>query len=88
VSERTAVAAGMLIGTVVGGLAGYLFFTERGRQMRDRLEPALDDLQREFIRFRGTVEQVGRVASEGMRVFEEFQSARSQSNFEGGGTSH
>ena len=84
--DRTAVTAGALIGAVVGAAASYLFFTSRGRDLRDRIQPAIDDLQREFGRFQGTIEQVGRMASEGARAFQEFSSARSQ--FPGSGTSH
>ena len=86
VDDRTAVTAGALIGAVVGAAASYLFFTERGRSLRDRIEPALDDLQREFGRFQGTMQQVGRMASEGARVVQEFSAARGQ--FPGSGTSH
>ena len=60
--DRTAVTAGALIGAVVGAAASYLFFTGRGRELRDRIQPAIDDLQREFGRFQGTIEQVGRMA--------------------------
>ena len=87
-NERTAVTAGALIGAVVGGLASYLFFTERGRGLRDRLGPTLEDLQHDFARFQGTLEQMGRVASEGMRAFQEFNQARVQSQFPGGGPAH
>ena len=86
--DRTAVTAGALIGAVVGAAAGYLFFTERGRGLRDRIEPALEDLQREFSRFQGTIQQVGKMASEGARVVQEFSAARGQSQFPGSGTSH
>jgi gas vesicle protein len=88
VNERTAVTAGALIGAIVGGAASYLFFTERGQMLRDRLEPAVDDLRREFARFQGTIEQVGRMANDGMRVVQEFNAARTQSQFPGDGTSH
>ena len=71
-NDRTAVTAGALIGAVVGAAASYLFFTDRGRELRDRIEPAIDDLQREFGRFQGTIEQVGRMASEGARAVQEF----------------
>ena len=87
-NERTAVTAGALIGAVVGGFAIYLFFTERGRALRDRLGPALEDLQHDVARFQGTLEQVGRVANEGMRAFQEFNQARVQSQFPGDGTAH
>jgi gas vesicle protein len=86
VNERTAVTAGALIGALVGGFASYLFFTDRGREMRNRLGPALEGLQHDFARFQGTMEQVGRVANEGMRAFQEFNQARLQ--FPGDGTAH
>ena len=85
--DRMAVTAGALIGAVVGAAASYLFFTERGRGLRDRIEPTFADLEREFERFRGTIQQVGRMAGEGARVVQEFTSAR-QSQFPGSGTSH
>ena len=85
-SERTAVMAGALAGALVGSLAGYLFFSERGREMRDRLDPAVDDFRREFARFQSTVEKVGQMANDGMRVVDEFKAAR-MAQFPGG-TSH
>ena len=86
-NDRTVVTAGALLGAVVGAAASYLFFTEGGRTLRDRIEPMMGDLEREFGRFRGTIEQVGRMAGEGARVVQEFTSAR-QSQFPGSGTSH
>jgi len=88
VNERTAVTMGAVIGALVGSAASYLFFTERGQVLRDRLEPAVEDLKREFARFQGTIEQVGRMANDGMRVVQEFNAARVQSQFPGGSTSH
>ena len=87
-NERTAVTVGAAVGALVGGAASYLFFTERGRVLRDRLEPAVEDLQREFARFQGTIQQVGRMANDGMRAYQEFSAARTQSQFPGDGTSH
>ena len=87
-NERTAVTVGAVIGALVGGAASYLFFTERGQVLRDRLEPAVDDLRREFTRFQGTIEQVGRMANDGMRAVQEFNAARVPSQFTGDGTSH
>jgi gas vesicle protein len=77
-----------LVGALVGAAAGYLFFTSGGRTLRDRIEPAIEDLQREFMRFQGTIQQVGRMAGEGARAVQEFSSARAQSQYPGGGTSH
>jgi len=73
-------------GLIAAGIAGFLFFTERGRDMRDRMEPAVDDLRQEFTRFQRTIEKVGHMANEGMRVVNEFNAARA--NSASGSTSH
>jgi gas vesicle protein len=87
VTDRTAIVFGSLAGALVGAGASYLFFTEAGRSTRDRLEPAIDDLVREFQKFRGTLQKVGDMANDGLRAFNEFQQAR-QTDFPGGRTSH
>jgi len=81
VTDKALVCTGAAVGALVGTAAAYLFFTERGRGFRSRLEPAMDDLMREVQKFRGTIEKVGSMANEGMRAFQEFQSARSQGQF-------
>jgi gas vesicle protein len=88
VSEQTQVIAGALIGALVGAAASYLFFTERGRVVRDRIEPVVDDMRREFTRFQKTIEKVGDLANDGMRIVSEFNAARAQSQFPSSGTSH
>ena len=87
-TDRNAVCAGASIGALVGAAAAYLFFTDRGRDMRDRMEPAVDDLIREFHKFRGTLEKVGDMANDGLRAFNEFQQARQQTFPPGTHTSH
>jgi hypothetical protein len=77
-----------VVGALVGAAVGYLFFTERGRGVRDRIEPAMDDLRNEFARFQRTFEKVGEMASEGLRVFQEFSAARADSQYPSGGRSH
>ena len=86
--EQSRVMAGAVVGALVGAAAAYLFFTERGREVRDRFEPMVDDLRQEFARFQRTFEKVGDMASEGMRVVNEFNAARTESPFRGGSTSH
>jgi hypothetical protein len=49
-------------------MAGYLFFTDRGRELRRQIEPALDDIARELNSFRGTVQRAAGVASEGWKL--------------------
>ena len=63
--------AAAIVGAVVGGLAGYLFFTDDGRRLRRQLEPALDDFARELNSFRGTVQRAAGVASEGWKLLNE-----------------
>jgi gas vesicle protein len=60
--------AATLIGAVIGGMAGYLFFTDHGRSLRRQIEPALDDLARELMSFRSTVQKAAGVANEGWRL--------------------
>ena len=60
-----------VVGAVIGGLAGYLFFTEHGRSLRRQLEPALDDFSRELNSFRATVHKAAGVANEGWKLLNE-----------------
>jgi gas vesicle protein len=50
VNDRTPVVLGALAGALVGGLAGYLLFTERGRRLREDLEPRVRDVLTELSR--------------------------------------
>ena len=87
-SEQSRLMTGAMIGALAGVAASYLFFTERGRVLRDRMEPAVDDIRREFGRFQKTVEKVGMMANEGIRVVSEFNAARAQPHFGSDRTSH
>ena len=87
-SDSRIIATGVIVGGLVGAAAGYLFFTRSGKQMRDRLEPAVEDLRREFGRFQKTVEKLGVMANDGLRVVNEFNAARAQSSYSGPRTSH
>ena len=60
--------AATIVGAVIGGMAGYLFFTDRGRELRRQIEPALDDIARELNSFRGTVQRAAGVATEGWKL--------------------
>ena len=89
VTDQTRLCAGASVGALVGALVAYLFFTDRGRWMRDRIEPTVDDLMTEFQKFRRTLEKVGDMANDGLRAFNEFQAARGQGSYPPGPrTSH
>ena len=79
---------GAMLGAACGAAAAYLFYTAQGRELRERIEPAVDDLRREFGRFQKTIEKVGDLANDGMRVMEEFRAARGQAGYPTGTTSH
>lgn len=74
-----------LCGAVIGAMAGYLFFTDRGRELRRQIEPALDDLARELNNFRGTVQRASNVASEGWKLLNDaLGEAPRQARYPGG----
>jgi hypothetical protein len=71
VSEKSQAIAATVVGAVLGGMAGYMFFTDTGRTMRRQLEPAIDDFSRELASFRGTLQRAMGVANEGWKVLNE-----------------
>ena len=87
-NESRVVVAGAIVGGLVGAAASYLFFTDAGKHVRERFEPAVDELRREFGRFQRTIEKLGDMANDGIRVVNEFNAARAQSSFSDSRTSH
>lgn len=69
--DNSRAIAATLVGAVVGGVAGYLFFTDHGRSVRRQIEPALDDFARELISFRTTVYKATGVAHDGWKLLNE-----------------
>lgn len=88
VNQQSRVMAGAFVGALVGAVGSYLFFTERGRDIRERIEPAVDEMRREFARFQKTIQKVGEMANDGMRVYQEFNAARSHGGSLDSRTSH
>ena len=71
VTDNSQTLAATMVGAVLGGIAGYLFFTERGRTLRRQLEPAIDEIACELNSLRSTVQKVSAVANEGWSVLNE-----------------
>lgn len=63
-TNSTRVVAARVIGASIGGMAGYLFLTERGRRVREQLEPTMDEFVRETARFRSAVHKARLAARE------------------------
>ena len=74
--ERSRVLLAACLGAVAGGVCGYLYLTESGRQFREQIEPRLDDLLGEMTRVRGTVEKARTAAHEGWRSLSEITNAQ------------
>ena len=60
------------IGAVVGGVWGYLYLTEAGRQFRIQLEPRIDDFLNEMHRMQGTVHKARTAAGESWASLQEI----------------
>jgi hypothetical protein len=88
VTDRQALAT-TLVGAALGGLAGFLFFTERGRRIRREIEPALEDFVRELSSLRGTVQRAADVAGESWRLLNDMvrEPAQPSHRYPGGQTS-
>ena len=67
-SERSVVVLSAIAGAALGGLTGFLFLTDRGRQLRLELEPRIEEFAREFVNLQGTVSRATSVAAEGWRM--------------------
>ena len=71
--DRARVLLSACLGALVGGVAGYLFLTEDGRRVRDRLEPGMDDVLLELRRLRSTTEKARLAAQEGWSTLQELR---------------
>ena len=77
--DNSRAMAATVVGAVLGGVAGYLFFTEHGRQIRRSIEPALEDLARELEGFRATMQRAAGVANDGWKMLNDAMSETGKS---------
>ena len=75
--DRARVLMSACLGALVGGVAGYLFLTEDGRRLRERLEPGMDDLLREMRHLRSAAEKARLAAAEGVQTVRELRRSMS-----------
>jgi len=73
VEDRARVLMSACLGALIGGVAGYLFLTEDGRRVRERLEPGMDDLLREMRHLRSAAEKARLAAAEGVQTVSELR---------------
>jgi len=87
VEDRSRVLMSACLGALIGGVAGYLFLTEDGRRLRERLEPGMDDLLREIRHLRSAAEKARLAAAEGVQTVHELRrslTARPEPAWSGG----
>jgi hypothetical protein len=78
VNDNSRAVAATIVGAAIGGLAGYVLFTERGRAFRRQLDPAIENFVRELNSFRLTVEKAAGAASESWKLLNEAMDSGSQ----------
>jgi len=71
VDERSQVLLSTILGAIAGAVVGGLYLTERGRRVRDQIEPTLDNFVSEIERVRGTVDKAREAARDGRQAFED-----------------
>jgi hypothetical protein len=72
VDDRGRIAISIGLGAVLGGVVGYLFLTERGRELRVDIEPRFNELLGEVDRLRTTFDRTRTAVSEGLRSFNQL----------------
>jgi hypothetical protein len=77
VEDRSRIAVSVLVGAALGGMLGYLLFTEGGRRARNSLRGQLEGLVDDASRFSGSIEKMRGVATEGWRGVKDVFSALS-----------
>jgi len=73
VDDRSRIMLSACLGALVGGVAGYLFLTEDGRRVRERLEPGMDDVLRELRSLRAAADKARQAAAEGLMAVEDLR---------------
>lgn len=71
--DRSRILLSVFLGAVAGGVAGYLYLTEDGRRVRERLGPGMDDVVREVRRLRSTVDSARTATREGWAAIEDLR---------------
>ena len=71
--DRSRILLSACLGALAGGVAGYLFLTEDGRRVRERLEPGMDDLLRELRSLRAAGDKARMAVNEGLEALEDLR---------------
>ncbi len=69
--ERSQVLMATILGAVAGGVFGCLYLTDRGRRVRDQLEPMFDAVIDELHRSRQTLGKARMAVDEGRKLIDD-----------------
>jgi hypothetical protein len=64
--DRARITLSMAVGAALGGFAGFLLFTDRGRAFREELEPQLEQLFGEAQRLSTAFDKTRRAVKDGL----------------------
>lgn len=70
--DRGRIALSIGLGALLGGVAGFLVFTRRGREIREELAPKLDELMNEVDNLRTTFDRARIAVADGMKTFNQL----------------
>jgi len=73
VDDRSRIVLSAFLGALAGGVAGYLFLTDDGRRVRERLAPGMDDLVQEVRKLRGALDSARLASREGWAAIEDLR---------------
>jgi hypothetical protein len=77
VDDRSRILLSACLGALAGGVAGYLFLTDEGRRVRERLDPGMDDVLREVRGLRAAADKARMAVNEGLAAVEDLRRAAS-----------
>ncbi len=80
--DRGRIGLAIGFGAAIGGVVGYLLFTDRGRELRDRIEPRLQDLLSEVDQLSRTFDRARAAATEGWQSFSKLMQDETRSGAE------
>ncbi len=74
--DRTKVLVAAVAGALAGGVCGFLYLTEAGRRVRQRIDPQIDEFVAEVRRLKRTVEKARAAADESWRTLQDVVGSR------------
>jgi hypothetical protein len=70
-NDRTVIVLSSIVGAAIGGAAGFLLLTERGRAIAREIEPRVDELTRDIDALQRAGARAFAAAREGWRALHE-----------------